>query len=333
MTSQPAFELNLNDARSVEDVYRLAVRENRVQEFEQEIRRCHESAPDNMLLAAWYYRLQPEPALESKQRPPVWRLVVPFSLVLSLIYWLVAPRFDNTGSPWNFLTLWAPVTACLLIVFLFAAELSVRGMPVRMLVSTRDLWVRPGLIILVIAAVTVFAYAMGRSHNDVYSTLLMLHLPLLCILAVGLFMAWPLSDQSSFAAIHKWAEILLTAGIMAGAVLAFDGITLGLFSAIRTTPSEPTARWFIFGMLGLIPVITFAITYTPALPMLEQRFDQGVAKLIFNIARLLLPLTIIVGAAYIASIPANFLQPFKDRDVLIIYNVMLFAVMALSTLR
>jgi hypothetical protein len=45
--------------------------------------------------------------------------------------------------------------------------------------------------------------------------------------------------------------------------------------------------------------------------------------------RLLLPLTLGVLVVYIFVIPFNFLQPFKNRDVLIIYNAMLFAIMGL----
>ena len=45
--------------------------------------------------------------------------------------------------------------------------------------------------------------------------------------------------------------------------------------------------------------------------------------------RLLLPLTLGVLVIYIVVIPFNFFEPFINRDVLIIYNLMLFAIMAL----
>ena len=45
--------------------------------------------------------------------------------------------------------------------------------------------------------------------------------------------------------------------------------------------------------------------------------------------RLLLPLSLVVLAVYLLAIPFNFWTPFQNRDVLIIYNAMLFAVMAL----
>ena len=43
----------------------------------------------------------------------------------------------------------------------------------------------------------------------------------------------------------------------------------------------------------------------------------------------MLGLTLVVLVAYLAMIPANFMQPFRDRSALITYNVMLFAVFAL----
>ncbi|MEZ4636805.1 MAG: hypothetical protein R2856_17930 [Caldilineaceae bacterium] len=43
--------------------------------------------------------------------------------------------------------------------------------------------------------------------------------------------------------------------------------------------------------------------------------------------RLLLPLTLLVLVIYLCFIPFNFMGPFRNRDLLIVYNVMLFAVM------
>jgi len=45
--------------------------------------------------------------------------------------------------------------------------------------------------------------------------------------------------------------------------------------------------------------------------------------------RILLPLTLLVLAVYLVFIPFNFRAPFENREVLIVYNGMLFAVIAL----
>ena len=61
----------------------------------------------------------------------------------------------------------------------------------------------------------------------------------------------------------------------------------------------------------------------------EQDFSQGLSKFIATMMRLLLPLTLFVLVIYIIVIPFYFFEPFNNRDVLIIYNLMLFAIMAL----
>jgi hypothetical protein len=64
-------------------------------------------------------------------------------------------------------------------------------------------------------------------------------------------------------------------------------------------------------------------------PPAEQAFDEGLSKLVALVMRILLPLTLLVLLVYLAFIPFNFRAPFENRDVLIIYNGMLFAVVAL----
>jgi len=64
-------------------------------------------------------------------------------------------------------------------------------------------------------------------------------------------------------------------------------------------------------------------------PPAEQAFEQGLSRLVALLMRILLPLTLLVLLVYLAFIPFNFREPFENRDVLIIYNGMLFAVVAL----
>jgi hypothetical protein len=54
-----------------------------------------------------------------------------------------------------------------------------------------------------------------------------------------------------------------------------------------------------------------------------------VGRLIVTFPRILLGLTLVVLVIYLITIPFNFMAPFEEREVLIIYNVMLFAVMGL----
>ena len=88
-------------------------------------------------------------------------------------------------------------------------------------------------------------------------------------------------------------------------------------------------RLFVAGGGGLIAVVAVALVYDPAAAPSEQSFDEGLSKLVALLMRLLLPLTVGVLLVYLAFIPFNWREPFENRDVLMIFNAMLFAVVAL----
>lgn len=79
----------------------------------------------------------------------------------------------------------------------------------------------------------------------------------------------------------------------------------------------------------MLPVLALATVYDPTVAPAAQNFEQGLSKFIATMMRLLLPLTLAVLAVYVLVIPFNFFAPFENRDVLIVYNVMLFAIIGL----
>ncbi len=335
-------ESALNDPKSLEALYQRARRAGESGEFASEVAKRFTSSPGNVLLAAWHYRLEPENAATDVEmgapsqivqgaREINWRLAIGLSIALSLVYWLLTG--DTTAPsgqfPSIFLT-WVPAAVCVIIVYLVLASRGKQPLSgsarYPLLASPRGALV----IILGIAALTVYAFWMAGFPHDAYRTLMVLHLPLLAWIAVMLYVVGPGSDDSNrFAALVKSAEIVLTGGIFFGAAAAFVAITMGLFGAIGVTFPEPVQRWLFVGVPGLIPVLAVALVYDPNLPPAEQRFDQGLPKLILSVARIFLPFALIVGVIYILLIPANFFKPFEQREVLIVYNVMLFGVMAL----
>ena len=109
----------------------------------------------------------------------------------------------------------------------------------------------------------------------------------------------------------------------------FTSITVGLFGALNIDLPDLVLRLFVAGGGGLIPVVATAVIYNPTVPPAGQAFDEGLSKLVALLMRILLPLTLLVLLVYLFFIPSNFRAPFEDRDVLIIYNGMLFAVVAL----
>jgi hypothetical protein len=135
--------------------------------------------------------------------------------------------------------------------------------------------------------------------------------------------------DNRFAFLIKSLEVFIMGGLFVIAGGLFTAITAGLFAALDVELPDLILRLFIAGGAGLIPVVAAAVIYNPVAPPAGQAFDEGLSKLIALLMRILLPLTVLVLLVYIAFIPFNFREPFDNRDVLIIYNGMLFAVIAL----
>jgi hypothetical protein len=106
-------------------------------------------------------------------------------------------------------------------------------------------------------------------------------------------------------------------------------ITFGLFSALGIEPPEAVMRLFFAGGAGLIAVVAVAVVYDPAVAPIAQSFEDGLSKLVALLLRLLLPLTVAALLIYVGFIPFNWREPFENREVLVAFNAMLFAVIAL----
>jgi hypothetical protein len=156
------------------------------------------------------------------------------------------------------------------------------------------------------------------------------HLALVAWATVGIFLLRGRGDSANrFAFLIKSLEIFIMAGLFAIAGVIFTSITAGLFEALAIQLPESIMRLIIAGGAGLIPVLAVAVIYNPAAAPAEQSFHDGLSKVIATLMRVLLPLTLLVLVIYLAFIPFRFWEPFQNRDVLIIYNAMLFAVVAL----
>jgi hypothetical protein len=135
--------------------------------------------------------------------------------------------------------------------------------------------------------------------------------------------------EERFPFLIKSLEVFITGGLYLIAGVVFGMITIGMFQALSIKLPDTIMRLMAAGGAGLLPVIGLASVYDPRLKPSEQDFRQGLSKFIANMMRLLLPLTLGILIIYIVVIPFNFMQPFNNRDVLIVYNAMLFAIIGL----
>ena len=300
--------------------------------FQQAINTSHATAPDNLLYAAWFHRLQ-YAAAQTTRFVVAWAWVIPLALVNGLLFWFLSDeqRFmiqiagvrQGIGADFvpALLLLAAPISAVFVLLYLTAVGHKRWGLSILI-----------GLGALAAAAYVFWVYPRTgtRPFQEQYLTLMALHLPLLAWAGVGAFLTAEHNNPASrFAFLIKSLELFIMGGLFVMAGGLFTAITMGLFAALDVELPELVMRLFIAGGGGLIPVVATGVIYDPTVPPARQAFNQGLSQLIALLMRILLPLTLVVLFIYLAFIPFNFRAPFDNRDVLIIYNAMLFAVVAL----
>ena len=321
-----------SDAGQLEHLYHGAAAAGEVEAFRQAIKASRVAAPSNLLYEAWFHRLEYS-AAQVKQAVIAWGWLVPLALFNGFLFWLLSDeeRFilDLVGPTLRQSQQWLPV------LMLLAAPISASTIMIYLTAAGRRGWRRPVilstlLILLGFYVVGVYPQAGTRPLQEQYLTLMMLHLPLLAWAGVGAYLLFDERDaHSRFAFIIKSLDVFIVGGFSVGAGGLFVGITFGLFNALGVEFATWLQRLLIAGGAGLLPVIGVAVIYRPDRPVANQAFDEGLSKLIALLMRLLLPLTLLVLIVYLAFIPFNFREPFDNRDVLIVYNGMLFAVIAL----
>jgi hypothetical protein len=170
----------------------------------------------------------------------------------------------------------------------------------------------------------------SAAFQEQYLILAALHIPVLAWALVGSGVLHGLgSAHGRFAFLLKSLELYVLGGLFLAALGVLTLVTIALFQALGIDLPLITQRLLIAGGAGLIPVLAVAIAYDPARPPQEQSFGGGLGRLLALLLRLFLPLTLAVLVVYLCFVPFFFWRPFENRDVLITYNAMLFAVVAL----
>ena len=317
-----------DDAQGLEALYATLGEQGQADAFAQAIHTLYAQAEENLLYAAWHYRLNTLLKTTVAVAPPeqsrvAWLVAIGLGLLNGLLFWLL--------SDFQQVTILDRVP----LLPLIAAPLYATLMMGFVSLTTRRQWARWAVCVglLVVAVLYVIGMAVWRGDRTMQgsvSMLQMIHLPALAWFAVGLYLLWDSPTPfARFAGVIKSVEAVITAGLFLAAGGVFTALTFGLFTTLTLEPPVWMIRLFAAGGLGLVPLLAVAAVYRPELPPALQIFAQGLSKLIALILRLLLPLTLLVAVVYIVLIPANFMQPFQHRESLIVYNAMLFAIIGL----
>ena len=323
--------------QTLEALFRAAEREHGSAKFREDIAAAYAAAPENRLLEAWQLRLadvvtastvanaSTESTAAADRSRVHWGLVLPFSLITSVVLWVLSgPQFvfrdaAGAGTELYLQLLITPVIALTAIGFFTVARRAQAGNG-----TPRSLALVGGL-----TALTALALSRAVGDSD-FRQLAAGHLPLLAWAAVGICLTGVRAGaRDRFAFLAKSIEVVVVTGLYAGATVAFGGITTALFKTLGITLSESVIRLLVVGGAGLMPIVAVATVYDPLVAPSAQDFRRGLSKMVTTLPRLLVVPTLVVLAVYVALIPAHFMQPFYDRTALITYNGMLFAVAAL----
>ena len=310
----------INDPERLESLYQNSRQANEEAEFRVDLQEVYEKSPDNLLLSAWHTRFEHLP-LPKPKRATNWGLAVVLGVITGLILWIISdPQWIFLDQIPYILILWAPIATIPTLIFL--AVIAKRNYQFAAVAGVG----------LIIASLYVLLISPGQARlpGRDYLILMVLQIPLLCWIGMGIaVMKFRSTTSNRFAFLIKSIEVMITAGVYLIFGLAFGGITLGMFAALNITLPPIIMRLVEAGGFGLIPIMAVATMYAPQLSPEAQDFSLGLSKFVFTIVRLLLPLTLLVLAIYIFVIPFNFMAPFLNRDLLIIYNVMQFAIIGL----
>jgi hypothetical protein len=310
----------LNAPERLESLYQLARHASEEPEFRADLQDVYEKTPDNLILSAWRSRFEHNP-LPKPRRQTNWALAVVLGVITGLILWAISDvqMLFLDQLPY-LLLLWAPIATVLTLAFLAFTQ------------KRNYLFSAIAVVGLIIASVYILLIAPGQGYEASrdYLILMLIQLPLLCWIGLGIaVMGFRSSTSNRFAFLIKSIEVMITAGVYLIFGVAFGMITLGMFAALNITPPDLIIRLIAAGGFGLIPIMAVATMYDPQASPEAQDFIQGLSKFVSIMMRLLLPLTLMVLVIYIFVIPFNFMAPFQDRNVLIVYNVMQFAIVGL----
>jgi hypothetical protein len=329
-----SIRLILEDPRQLEELYQSACKEEKEAEFAAGLMALQAEYPDNVLLKAWYYRLLapgtlsvhakavPEAEARPTSRPVNWGLLLILGLLnMGIMYFLLGHNIlaENRGQP-AFIVFWAPVLAVFTIVYLTR--------------TARRNFLTSGLMCAGIGAAAIYVelILLGQKpgFQDNYLQLMALHLPLLAWVAVGISVAGLRSTPiRRFAIMGRSLNVFVTVGVYGIILGIFTGITAGLFSALNIVIPDWFVNLAVAVGAGFIPLIALTSVYDPHLEPEDQDTQRGLGKVIASLMLWILPLALLVLVVYLAFIPANFMRPFQEREVLIIYNILLFAIIGL----
>jgi hypothetical protein len=175
-------------------------------------------------------------------------------------------------------------------------------------------------IFIVLALISYVNFLPNEGGDSI--TLSLIHAPLLLWCLYGFtFVSF---DRKNIAGridfIRFNGELLIFSGLLIIAGIVLSGITIGLFKAIKIDIDE-----FYFDNIAVFGLVAAPIVSS----YLIHLYPNITNKIAPVIARVFTPLVLITLVIYLVSMILSGTRIFADREILILFNIMLLGVMAI----
>ncbi|MDZ7263148.1 MAG: hypothetical protein ONB16_01095 [candidate division KSB1 bacterium] len=324
-----------NNAAALEQIYRQALAAGSEASFKEAIGQCAIEHPENVLFQAWAYRLDVlalpplvsgvEAQHASHDQMQRWWIAVATSVILGVLFAIFAGNRPPVPIPGQanplFWIGWSPLTALGILFYLALVD--------------RTQWRPYGYAALVIIPLALYIAATVWGRADDLAILTALHLPFVMWAMVGFALAlrYPDPARQCYAYLVKSVETVLVGGIYFGAGAIFLVLTYGIFAALGIHLPEDKLQVVAAWGIGAIPMLALASVYDPKVAPAAQDWATGLTRILRIVTQFILPLAIAVLAIYVFwFIPAYFWRPFQEREVLIVYNATILAILVLLTI-
>ena len=292
---------NLENPKQLEKLYR----DNKIS-FKKEFTQLYPGHTENKALSFWHERLNFENEKQAIGSKNEIVIVITFALIAGLIAHI--PNFTSIEQEYFFSRN---------ISFVVFPVLSAYFIWKQKLVFKQ--WLFP-LIATLIAAIYINLLPNTTSSSTI--TLSFIHMPIFlwAIFGYSFLGEHVNSNQSRISFLRYNGDLVVMSGILILATIIFSAITVNLFDLIGINIEIFYFQNIMVWGIAAIPIVATYLIQTNA---------QLINKVSPIIAKIFTPLVFINLFIYLSAMVYTKKYPYQDRNVLLLFNVLLMGVMAL----
>jgi len=292
---------NIDNPAQLEKLYR-----NNKTAFKSEFNSLYPELSDNKLASFWHERLK----YESSEINWGSNKDLGFVLIAALIGGLLAkiPYFFGIDEEFFYSrNIGFIVFPILTAYFIWKSGLSIK---------------KTAIVFLATLVSLLFINLFPENKNSDTLLLSCIHLPLFLWAVLGF--TYSGADNRSYPKRLEFlrfnGDLIILSGLLliAGGILS--AITMALFRAIGINIEEFYQQYVIIFGLPAVPILATSITQTN--PQLVNKISPVIAK-IFS------PIVLVTLVVYLGAILYSGKNPYRDRDFLLIFNILIIGVMAI----